>query len=1168
MPTVTGTRSSIKMCFWNIGGLKTRHYDKTTDPLFLKEINKYDIVFLDETHIGDGNNIQNIGPFNCHFICRNVSKRNNRFFGGLAILCKPNIKNHIKILNNSNPDYQWVKFKKEYFNFDRDLFICLVYNPPSGSTYTQGLQKDILDSIEIDICKFKEKGNILLCGDFNARVGEVKDFITQDDNNYLPMPNDYQIDKILLERKSPDVNIDHRGKELIAMCVGNQLRILNGRTLGDMFGHFTCYTPNGASVVDYVIVSENILDQVLHFKISEFIPTLSDTHCKLEWTMSAHFNVSKKSQENAEIYPISQNFIWAKDSAEHFQLALDTEDVKIKLSNFNNNDIVSVDDSAAELNQILLNAASKSLKRRVIKKNKKPANMKWFDKDLKTSKSNLISYGQIYSRFPKDNSVKNHFYKLYREYKKLRKHKYREYKESILGQLESLHDNDPKLYWNLINEIKESKYKDQSNSAVEPSAWISHFTNLNTVKDKFKQRLNSLEILLDTMEKQITFNELDIKISTKEISKAISKLKINKAPGLDNISNNMIKSGHVTLIPSLQKLFNACLTSGNYPTQWAEGYIVPIHKSNDKHDPNNYRGITITSAVGKLFNCILDERLNLFLENHKIIHECQIGFTRNARTSDHMFILKCIIDEYCKSKEGRVYACFVDFQKAFDTVIHTGLKIKLLDIGVGTLFYNIVKNMYSVSRICIRVDEGITKFITTKLGVKQGDNLSPNLFKVFINDLPFLLEKAQDPVMLNHKPIHCLMYADDIVLLSSSEIGLQNKLNILEKFCDDWCLSLNPVKSKILVFNKAGRHICSKFIYQNHELECVQQYKYLGMIFCASGTFSFAQNELYNKALKALFKLQKDFFSLNPKIHTSLHVFDHTVKPILLYGCEIWGTFNCFSSKMLKSNNIQIENIFTNLGCEKLHLKFLKRIIGVHKNASNFAILSELGRFPLHFDIVKSMLNYWQRLENLEKFELLQDAYIHSKKLFEEKKPSWYGSIQTIITQIPEITINLDKNKKINKIKIFKILKNRYIKTWHLNHRENSEGKLRTYAKVKDKFGFENYINIINNFELRKNLCKFRISAHQLQIEKGRYQGLLLNHRICQNCSSGEVEDEIHFLFRCQKYKDEREILMKSIVENCMSFQNLDPEKKLIWILSCENPEILKLLGKFISNHT
>ena len=70
--------------------------------------------------------------------------------------------------------------------------------------------------------------------------------------------------------------------------------------------------------------------------------------------------------------------------------------------------------------------------------------------------------------------------------------------------------------------------------------------------------------------------------------------------------------------------------------------------------------------------------------------------------------------------------------------------------------------------------------------MKQGDNLRSDLFKIFINNLPKFLEKSYDPVLLNDKPLHCLMYADDIVLLSTSAVGLQAKLNILEKYCNDW----------------------------------------------------------------------------------------------------------------------------------------------------------------------------------------------------------------------------------------------------------------------------------------------------------------------------------------------------------------------------------------------
>jgi hypothetical protein len=113
-----------------------------------------------------------------------------------------------------------------------------------------------------------------------------------------------------------------------------------------------------------------------------------------------------------------------------------------------------------------------------------------------------------------------------------------------------------------------------------------------------------------------------------------------------------------------------------------------------------------------------------------------IGFTRKARTSDHMFILKCIIDQYCKTKDGRVFACFVDFPKAFDKVIHTGIKLKLLEIGVSSRFYNIIKNMYSYSTSCGKINDKLIECYTTKLRVKQGENLSPNLFKIVINDLP------------------------------------------------------------------------------------------------------------------------------------------------------------------------------------------------------------------------------------------------------------------------------------------------------------------------------------------------------------------------------------------------------------------------------------------------
>ena len=137
----------------------------------------------------------------------------------------------------------------------------------------------------------------------------------------------------------------------------------------------------------------------------------------------------------------------------------------------------------------------------------------------------------------------------------------------------------------------------------------------------------------------------------------------------------------------------------------------------------------MTSAVGKMFNSILNPRLDDLLCKNNIINNCQIGFTKNATTSYHMFIIKCISDKYCKTKDGKVYTCFVDFQKAFDTVIHTGIKIKLLSIGVGSKFYEIIKDMYEVSKSCVKLQNHITDNFPINLGVNQGDNLTQTFLK-------------------------------------------------------------------------------------------------------------------------------------------------------------------------------------------------------------------------------------------------------------------------------------------------------------------------------------------------------------------------------------------------------------------------------------------------------
>ena len=102
---------------------------------------------------------------------------------------------------------------------------------------------------------------------------------------------------------------------------------------------------------------------------------------------------------------------------------------------------------------------------------------------------------------------------------------------------------------------------------------------------------------------------------------------------------------------------------------WKEGIVIPIHKNGDRVDPNNYRDITL-SSLGKLFCHVLNKRTTSELETKSFLKHKQAGFRKNHRNADHILILRTIVDKYVlNSKNGsKLYACFIDLKKAFDTV--------------------------------------------------------------------------------------------------------------------------------------------------------------------------------------------------------------------------------------------------------------------------------------------------------------------------------------------------------------------------------------------------------------------------------------------------------------------------------------------------------------------
>ena len=730
--------------------------------------------------------------------------------------------------------------------------------------------------------------------------------------------------------------------------------------------------------------------------------------------------------------------------------------------------------------------------------------------------------------------------------------------ERTRTKLRTLQNSNPKKFWDLFKNLKEYDKQVKSNP-IPTSKWVSHFSGLMNkslkIDSNFEEELrNYIQI-----NKNKVFSEINFKITESEISKAINKLKNNKASGPDGILNEMIKSGGSFIVPVICKLFNLILTHGTFPNAWRANTLTPLHKKGDKLITDNYRGIAVCSNFCKLFCSVLHNRLSIFARENKLIPGCQIGYREKSRTSDHILTLKNLIDKYLrKQKSSYLYTCFVDFKAAFDSVWRTALIYKILKCDIGGNILNVIQNMYKEVIYHIKLPGGLTEGIPSNLGVKQGCVLSPLLFNIFLSDLPDIFDASCDPVTIFDSPYSCLMFADDIILISETSSGLQNSLNKLKLYCEKWHLTVNTNKTKIMIFNKGGRKLNkTSFYFGKTQIDLVQQYCYLGITFCASGSFKYAVNNLYDKALKAFFSLKQ--FDIRNNIKVALKLFQTLVMPIIRYGCEVWSPF--YLNKVNDSNFIDLCEKFP---METINNKLCKYLLGVHRNSTNLAVKGELGKHPLLIECLYQSLNFWMRTSNVTPDSVVKKSFLDSL-ISKPLETSWVQCIFKIITQFGfnnlwENQYFMSGSHYSKPVRDLMILK--YEKDWlsRINRNTPTESgkgknKLRTYCTIKKSFEMENYV-ISQQFKNRRVFSKLRISAHNLHIETGRYDNTPADLRYCLFCKDSKnnnvVEDEQHFVLSCPLYVEER-INMFDQLETISSHNLKEDNETFVLLMNVSN---------------
>ena len=261
----------------------------------------------------------------------------------------------------------------------------------------------------------------------------------------------------------------------------------------------------------------------------------------------------------------------------------------------------------------------------------------------------------------------------------------------------------------------------------------------------------------------------------------------------------------------------------------------------------------------------------------------------------------------------------------------------MLDLGIDGKYLRIIKNILKDVKSCISLNGELSNFFMCEKGIRHGENLSPLLFSIFLNDEQFLCDKNCNGVNISYEmdviviflKILILLYADDTVLMTENHKDMQTLLNFFSDYCnehDEWKLKINVEKTKSMIIGKCRNKL--NFILNDSVIENVTFYKYLSVFFSQKWKFTYCMKQLVQIEKKTVFALCKKILLLNLSIDCQLKLFDQTILPILTYACEIWG----------------FEKLHM---IEKVHIEFLRSIICVNKSTPLYMIYGELGRYPL-----------------------------------------------------------------------------------------------------------------------------------------------------------------------------------------------------------------------------
>ena len=387
-----------------------------------------------------------------------------------------------------------------------------------------------------------------------------------------------------------------------------------------------------------------------------------------------------------------------------------------------------------------------------------------------------------------------------------------------------------------------------------------------------------------------------IDVSTEKITEKLKNLKINKSAGPDGVHPRVLNELADHIAEPISLIFKKVFDTSTLPQSWKDALITPLFKKGSRSSPGNYRPISLTCIIVKIFESILREHmLSHFIENN-LLNNCQHGFLPGRSCVTNLLsVLEVWTDAL--DKGYNIDNIYLDFAKAFDTVPHARLLTKLKAYGIDGKFLSWIRNFLSHRRQCVCINGETSDWCAVDSGVPQGSVLGPILFLIYINDLPDLIQST------------ALLFADDtkvynLLRNSNSTYQLQNDIDLLTLWAEKWQMRFNIEKCKVLHFGATNPQnnytMFDPITSVQIPLLKTTCEKDLGVNIDKDLKFSIHTSTQVNKANRILGLIRRSFEYLDK--HSFRNLFTALVRPHLEY-CGV-----VYNPRLLKDKSA-IENV-------------------------------------------------------------------------------------------------------------------------------------------------------------------------------------------------------------------------------------------------------------------